>query len=195
MSTLLATFVTRTDAILGQGRGADGSLGAGAQLRSIPAGVFRPTPNNAPLTDERIGSESIDRAYRREVMSIGSGPYARNTLASSQLRQARIAFDVGYIYGQATDFVRLWPGTTESASTSVWEARERALSDAERIERALTFAGLYQESGDDPAIVYIMRDGDTNLLDLGAGRLIARTVYVVTLQENVATNYQPPATP
>jgi hypothetical protein len=77
----------------------------------------------------------------------------------------------------------------------VWEARERALSDAERIERALTFAGLYQESGDDPAIVYIMRDGDTNLLDLGAGRLIARTVYVVTLQENVATNYQPPASP
>lgn len=195
MTTLLATFVTRTDAILGQGRGADGSLGAGAQLRSIPAGVFRPTPNNAPLSDDRIGTESFDRAYRREVIDIGSGPYARNTLASSQLRQARIAFEVGYVYGQAADFVRLWPGTTESAPTAVWEARERALSDAERIDRALTFAGLYQESGDDPAIVYIDRVGTTDLLDLGAGRLIARTVYTVTLQENVATNYQPPATP
>lgn len=195
MSTLLSTFVARTDAILAQGRGADGSLGAGAQLRSIPSGVFRPTPNNAPLTDDRLGSESVDRAYRREVMDIGSGPYARNTLASSQLRLARIAFEVGYVYGQASAFVRVWPGTTESASTSVWEARERAISDAERIERAMTFAGLYQESGDDPMIVYLMRDGTTDLLDLGAGRLIARTVYVVTLEENVSTNYQPPASP
>ena len=195
MTALLTGFVARVDAILSQGRGADGALGAQAQVRSIPAGVFRPPPNNAPLGDATLGTESYDRAYRREELSIEDDPYANNTLSSSQLRVMRVALDVGYVYGEASTFIRTWPGTTESASAVVWEARQRAISDAERIKRALCFQPLYQAAGDDPAIVVITRSGATEINDLGAGRLVARTVFSVTLQLNVSEDYDPPASP
>ena len=195
MTVLLAGVTARVDAILSQGRGADGSLGTPAQVRSIPAGVFRPSPNNAPLTDERVGTESFDRAYRREELTIQDEPYANNTLSSSQLRVMRVALDVGYVYGQASAFIHTWPGSTESAATVIWEARSRAISDAERIKRALCFQPLYQGASDDPVIVCITREGATEFQDLGAGRLIARTVFSVTLELDVSQDYDPPAAP
>ena len=195
MTALLTGFVARVDAILSQGRGVNGALGTGAQERSITAGVFRPTPNNAPLTDESVGTESFDRAYRREELTIEDDPYANNTMSSAQMRVLNVAIEVGYVYGQASAFIRTWPGTTESASAVVWEARQRAVSDAERLKRALCFRDLYQDSADDPMIVVIRRNGQTVLTDLGAGRLTSRTVYSVTLQLNVNEDYDPPASP
>lgn len=195
MTALLTGFIARVDAILAQGRGVDGTLGTPAQERSIPAGVFRPTPNNAPLTDDSVGTESFDRAYRREELTIEDAPYANNTLSSAQMRVMNVAIEVGYVYGQASAFIRTWPGTTESAATAVWEARPRAISDAERMKRALCFRELYQDSADDPMIVAVTRSGQTVLTDLGAGRLTARTVYTVTLQLNASEDYDPPASP
>lgn len=195
MTALLTGFRTRLDAILSGGRGSDGSLGVPAQTRSIPAGVFRATPNNAPITDPTLGTESVDRAYRIEELSIEDDPYANNTLSSAQLRVMLVALDVGYVYGEASAFIRTWPGTTESASAVVWEARQRAISDAERIKRAVCFQPLNQESGDDPIIVVITRSGASVINDLGAGRLSCRTVLSVTLQLNVNEDYDPPASP
>lgn len=183
------------DAILAQGRGADGSLGSPAQDRSIPSGAFRASPRNAPLADPQVGTESFDRAYRVEELSIGDPPYAFNTLSSAQLRVLRLALDVGYVYGEASAFIHAWPSSKESAATVIWEARQRAISDAERIKRALTFRALYQDASDDPIIVCITRDGDTQIMDLGAGRLVARTVYAVTLQLDVTQDYDPSASP
>ena len=76
----------------------------------------------------------------------------------------------------------------EVAATVQYTARERAVSDAEMIKRALTFPALYQDMSDDPMIVEIHRDGRSEIMDMG-DRIICRTVYSVTLQLNATTTY------
>ena len=195
MSTLLDGLMSRIDAILAEGRGADGSITPEAQVRAIPAGAFRPTPQGAPLTDARVTSEAWDRAYSMWALSIGVGPYDNRTRQSSQFREVRVALDVGYLYGDAAAFVHAWPGSTESPATVVYQVTQRAIGDAERISRALCFQDLYQDASDDPVIVSIARDGDSVVTDLGAGRLTCRTIYRVTLELDVSEDYDPPAAP
>lgn len=195
MAALLDGLMARLDAILAQGRGADGSLGAGAQLRAIPAGAFRPSPQGAPLTEARVSTEAWDRAYSMWALSLGVGPYDNRTRQSSQLREVRVALDVGYLYGDTATFIHAWPGSTESPTAVVYQVTQRALGDAERISRALCFADLYQDASDDPVLVAISRDGDSVVTDLGAGRITVRTIYRVTLELDVTENYDPPAAP
>lgn len=195
MTALLTGLRSRIDAILSEGRGVDGSLGAQAQIRAIPAGAFRGTPDNCPLTDAQLGAESVDRAYAVTFLSSSDDPLTNRVLSSAQVRTVVVVLDVGYVYGQLAAFVHPWPGSTESASTVVWQASQRAISDAERIKRALCFFGLYQHSGDDPAIVSIARNGASQVVDLGAGRLSCRTLFDVMIQLDVTEDYDPPAAP
>lgn len=195
MSTLLSGLMSRVVAIVAQGRGSNGALGAEAQVRSIPAGAFRTTPNGAPMTETRITTEAWDRAFSMWALSIGVGSYDNRTRQSSQFREVRLAVDVGYVYGENSAFVHVWPGSTESAATVVYQVTQRAIGNAERISRALCFIDLYQDISDDPIIVAISRDGDSVVTDLGAGRLLCRTIYRVTLELNVNNNYDPPASP
>lgn len=184
MAALLDGFRTRALAILCSGRGADGSLGSVAQNRAIAANRFRPSPSNAPL--ESIGVESLDRAVRLAPLSIADTPGPNNELSSAQLRVVLVALDVGYVQGATSAFVDT--KGAEVAATVQYTARERAVSDAETIKRALTLPALYQDSNDDPVLVDIRRDGASAITDLG-DRIICRTVYAVTLQLNATTAY------
>lgn len=184
MAALLDGFRTRVLAIVCNGRGADGTLGSQAQNRSIAANRYRPSANNAPL--ESLGTESFDRAVRVAPVSIGDTPFINNELSSAQLRVTSVMLDVGYVQGTTPAFVDAKGG--ESAATVQYTARERAISDAEMIKRALTFPELYQAAGDDPEIVEIHRDGRSEVVEMG-DRIICRTVYSVTLQLNATTTY------
>lgn len=184
MAALLTGFRARVLDIVCSGRGVDGSLGPVAQNRAIVANRFRPSPNNAPL--ESVGAESFDRAVRVAPQAIGDAPFANNELSSAQLRVVRVFFDVGYVQGATPAFVDTKGG--EVAATVQYTARERAISDAETIKRALTLPALYQDSSDDPALVEIHRDGASEVTDLG-DRIVCRTVYFVTLQLNATTAY------
>lgn len=184
MTALLTGFRDRVLAIVCEGRGVDGSLGTVAQNRAIAANRFRPSPNNAPL--ESVGAESFDRAVRIAPQSIGDTPYANNELSSAQFRVLRVFLDVGYVQGASPAFVDVKGG--EVAATVQYTARERAVSDAETIKRALTLPALYQASGDDPVIVEIHRDGTSDVTDLG-DRIICRTLYSVTLELTATTAY------
>lgn len=184
MTALLDGFRTRALAIVCSGRGVDGSLGSVAQSRAIAANRFRPSPSNGPL--ESVGMESLDRGVRIAPLSIGDAPFANNELSSAQLRVLLVALDVGYVQGTTPAFVDT--KGAESAATVQYTARERAISDAETIKRALTLPALYQDSGDDPVIVEIHRDGASVITDLG-DRVICRTIYSVTLQLTATTAY------
>jgi len=184
VTALLDGFRTRALAIVCSGRGVDGSLGSVAQNRAIAANRFRPSPSNAPL--DAIGVESLDRGVRIAPLSIADTPFANNEFSSAQLRVLSVAIDVGYVQGATPAFVDT--KGAESASSVQYTARERAISDAETIKRALTLPALYQDSGDDPIIVEIHRDGASVISDLG-DRVICRTVYSVTLQLNATTAY------
>lgn len=184
MTALLDGFRTRVLDILCSGRGVDGSLGVPAQQRAIAANRYRPSPNNAPL--ESVGGESFDRSVRIAPQSIGDTPFANNELSSAQLRVMTVLIDVGYVQGTTPTFVDTKGG--EVAATVQYTARERAISDAEMIKRALTFPALYQDMADDPMIVEIHRDGRSEIADMG-DRIICRTPYSVTLQLNATTTY------
>lgn len=184
MTALLDGFRTRALDILCNGRGADGSLGVPAQQRAIAANRYRASASNAPL--ESLGTESFDRAVRVAPQSIADTPYANNELSSAQLRVMLVFIDVGYVQGASPAFVDAKGG--ESASTVQYTARERAISDAEMIKRALTFPALYQDMSDDPMIVEIHRAGASEITDLG-DRIVCRTLYSVTLQLNATTTY------
>jgi len=184
VTALLDGFRSRVLAIVCEGRGVDGSLGSVAQNRAITAGRFRPSPSNAPL--EALGVESLDRGVRVAPLSIGDAPFANNELSSAQLRVLSVALDVGYVQGDTSAFVDV--KGTESAATVQYTARERAISDAETIKRALTLPAMYQDASDDPVIVEIHRDGASALTDLG-DRVICRTIYSVTLQLSATTAY------
>ena len=184
MTALLDGFRARALAIVCTGRGTDGSLGVVAQNRAIASGRFRPSPSNAPL--ESLGMESLDRAVRLAPMSTEDTPGPNNELSSAQLRTVRVALDVGYVQGATSDFVDT--KGSEIAATVQYTARERAISDAETIKRALTLPSLYQDASDDPVLVDIRRDGASTVSDLG-DRVICRTVYAVVLQLNATTAY------
>lgn len=184
MTALLTGFRTRVLDILCNGRGVNGALGVPAQQRAIAANRYRPSPSNAPL--EAVGTESFDRSVRVAPQSIGDTPFANNELSSAQLRVLSVFIDVGYVQGATSAFVDAKGG--EVAATVQYTARERAVSDAEMIKRALTFPALYQDMSDDPMIVEIHRDGRSEIMDMG-DRIICRTVYSVTLQLNATTTY------
>lgn len=171
-------------AIVCTGRGTDGSLGAVALNRSIASGRFRESASNAPL--ESLGMESLDRAVRFAPMSTEDTPGPNNELSSAQLRTVRVALDVGYAQGASPAFVDI--KGAEVAATVQYTARERAISDAETIKRAITLPSLYQDASDDPIIVDIRRDGASILSDLG-DRVVCRTVYAVVLQLAATTAY------
>ena len=184
MTALLTGFRTRVLDILCNGRGVSGALGVPAQQRAIAANRYRPSANNAPL--ESLGTESFDRAVRIAPQAIGDTPFANNELSSAQLRVMTVFIDVGYIQGASPAFVDA--KGTEAAATVQYTARERAISDAEMIKRAVTFPALYQDMSDDPMIVEIHRDGRSEIADMG-DRIVCRTPYSVTLQLNATTTY------
>jgi len=181
---------TRLVAILTQGRGTDGSLGAEAQTCSIPADRFRLALANAPLRDPSYDRAAFDRAVRLEYLSIEDADGPDNELDSVQMRALYVSIQAGYIEG--ADSVGSFAKLIGSETTAVAQtARVRALSDAERIRKAVTSPFLFPYDSTDPVLLSCDRQGRTEVEDLGDGRVIAATVYRVLYQANSDTTYDP----
>jgi hypothetical protein len=191
VSLLLDPVEGRLVAVLESNRGGSG-MSADAAARAIPAGWFRRVQRGAPLRDPGLAVEAFDRAYQFEWLSIGDDPDPANGLDSTSLRRVTFTLAVGYVYGtDFASFVHRVPSESTSQADSAPRARMRALSDAERIYRALSFNEIVTGDGLDPAIVGIWRDGPSAVEDLGGGRLACLTPYRALILVSAAGSYAP----
>ena len=177
MSDLYAHLRDRLTAIVVDGRGADGSLGAEAQARSIPAGRFRRASQNLPLRDPNYPGGAFDRAVRVDWLA-ESDDTPNNPVNHPHFYVARVSVSHGVLYGPAlAGATALASG--ESASVAVADYQERALSDARRIRRALACNALIRDAADTVSCpIGCFRDGETTLDDLGGGRLVVSSGLV-----------------
>lgn len=191
MAQFFDAVEARVLAVVCSGRGADGSLGADAQARSITAGRFRKPANDASVRDPAYPAAELDRAVSVEWLSVEDDPDTlSNERDTKQLRQARFNLLVGYAAGiDASAFVHLASGTTETQAGAAAYPYRRALSDAERIRRALAWGPLVQ--GTTPEIVQCVRDGATTLEPIDLGRVVAITPYRLTLEVDMTTTFDP----
>jgi len=192
MAQLLDAPEARLLAILTSGRGASG-MGAEAAARAIAADFFRRFPSNAPAGEDRVGSESIDRGLELEWVDLGDVPAADNELNGVQSRACRVNVRVTYAYGPEADNFVVAQGS-ESAGTVVLNARKRALSDAEKIRRALCFPTLFQDAGveaSDPVIYNVTRVGSATVALVGPGRLECVSPFLVEIEYTTLTAYAP----
>lgn len=182
--------------VLVNGRGADGSLGVTAQSRSIPAGRFRTPADNVSPRDANAEGPAFDRSVFLEWESVEDADQTSNPVDGPQMRYATVRVLVGYMgAGALTDF--LHPiNAGEAAATSLEEVRERALSDAERIKRALADPDLIRGgTALDPAVIACTRAGASSMEYLGGGRFLCSTTYRVVFMEDNAQTYDPTAPP
>lgn len=193
MAQVLTALETRLGDILFRARGADNSLGLDAAQRSIPADRFRPVSSDAPLRDPSYPREQFDRAARFEWLSVGDEGNPNNPLNGPQFRRARLALVVGYAQGADVaiqPYIKL--SGSETAAGAAMAARLRALSDAERIYRALAFPALLTGAPViDPVPLSCFREGASEVEDLGDGRLLCTTVYAVRFESQSGTTYDP----
>lgn len=188
MAAYFDAIETRIAAILYGGRGADGSLGSDATARSIPAGRFRWSQDGVSQRDPAIPAAERDRAYSIDWESISDSDDS-NELDGEAIRWARFTLLVSYAEGTSLAEYAHTAGA-EVAATVVSNARKRALSDAERIRRALCFPALYG-SDTSPVIVGIDREGASTVERLTEGVLLCATTYRLILAVPMGTTFDP----
>ena len=190
MSALFDAIETRIADILISGRGADGALGSDATARSIPAGRFRWSADGVSQRDPAIPAAERDRALSIDWESVSDSEDDANELDGEAIRTARFTLLVAYAEGPALeDYVHV-ASVTETQAVAAANARKRALSDAERIRRALCFPALYG-GGVSPEIVGIDREGASTVERLFEGVLLCTTSYRLVLAVPMATSFDP----
>jgi hypothetical protein len=193
--TLLSGAEARIGAIMWGGRGVDGSLGGLAQSLSIPntpTPRFRASLQNMDLTHPDYPAGAFDRSAMFDWREGGPGFNPENAYDPRKMRTFAFDLVVGYVYGDAIrPFVSLAPGTAEAAATAARYVKRRALEDADRLALAIGFTGLFQQSGDDPVLKSCIREQRSAIRDLGGGKLICTSPYVLSLDRATATTYDP----
>jgi hypothetical protein len=178
----------RINAILQDGRGADGALGPEVTSRAIPAGTFRRVADNAPLTDPSFPAEAFDCGYVLRFDDASDDPAPNNPYQSVQFQRCTLSVSVGYMQSPTmTGFVEA--RGSETPSVEVARADRRALSDAMRIKRALEFGPL-RGADTDPVMVECTRLDATNV-DLGGGRLVCTSRFRLVIQYDGTASYGP----
>lgn len=190
MASALDPIKARLVSVVCGGRGADGSLGPDALRCSIPVGRFRKGLRNVPLRDAGYPKGGFDRATRWTWVDATDEDDPNNDVDGVSLQLVRVRLEVGYLTGAGDEaFVKLAGGTGETTAGALLDPEARSINDALRIRRALGWPEIVQGAGIDPALYSCHRQGPTTLEDLGKGRALASTVYVVRLELNNATAY------
>ena len=184
----LSAVSDRINAVLSQGRGADGSLGTEAQTRSIAVGTFRAQADNAALDDPAFPAEAFDRGYVLRFITAVDDPTPNNPYQTPQFDRVQLVVTVGYAYSVGTSNVIDNVGTETQAGAAL-RPDQRAISDGRRIKRALEFSDL-RGLDTDPAMVEMTR-GTTTWQDLGGGRSLGVTTFAMVLQSSITTAYGP----
>jgi hypothetical protein len=188
VADVLTGVVTRLDAILRAGRGADGSLGADAQARAIPADRYRKGTDGQSLRDVAYPINAFDRAYAYEWGELGYVEERGNDACSRILLRVRCVLLLGHVYGAANAAMLRIVGS-EVAATAALNARSRAIGDVVRIRRALCFGPLYGNDTE-PPIVSLEMDGTTSVEDFG-DRLLTSIPFSVVVNASNTEAYTP----
>lgn len=190
MSWLLSTIDARVVEILESARGADGALGTGAQARSLAAGQFRRSAEAVPLTDAAYPRERADRAYDLAYQSWRDDPLPANPLDGAQVVRIAVDLRIGWVYGSATPAMAV-AVSSETTTADVLAVRRRALSEAWRVVRALTFPDLVKDSGSPVAILTCQAAGPTTLDDPGRGYLLSVSPLEFWLEATTSAAFAP----
>lgn len=192
MPQILDALETRIVSIMEQNRGGTG-MSSDAAARALPDARWRRSVDNAALRDPRYEPTAFDRAYELDWSAIGDFPDVENPLDGTTLRELWLNLNVGHAYGvAASNQVDIASGTFEDAATSVINAKKRALSDAERIKRALTFSEIFSGAlGSSITWVGCVRRGRTTTEDLGGGKLLSVTPYQIIISQAPSVTYDP----
>lgn len=178
---LVAVAQARILAILCDGRGADGSLGADAQARSIAAGTFRRV--RAPLTDSATADELFHRGLYLRWPGLLAKP-AELRRNSRTMETARLDVSVGYVQGAATaqrDLVHVAPDSTDDAAAMALDPSVYAIGDGRRVRIALEWHGLLFDGADTHKILDVQHEGDLSELVLSPTRSIWSQSFAVRL--------------
>lgn len=178
----------RLQAILADGRGVDGSLGAEAQARAIVAGTFRRPSDNSDLADPNQPPETFDRGFVIRFRNIMSEPGTANPYNMPQFHRVDVAVSVGYLYSAGVANA-VNPKGTETANGAAVRPDRRALSDGRRIERAIRFGPL-RGSDTNPSMIAAF-DFATAWQDLGGGRSLGVTTFTLQVESDETTAYGP----
>jgi len=188
VADVLAGVVTRLDAILRGGRGADGSLGADAQARAIPADRYRKGIDGASLRDVAYPANAFDRAYSLEWGDLSYVEERGNEACSRILVRVRLDLLLGHLYGTGHATLIRTIGT-EVAATVALQGRQRAIGDVARIRRAVCFGPLHGSDTEPPIVSIEMAEG-TSVEDLG-DRLLTTVPLSVALSLSQTEAYTP----
>ena len=180
--TLFDALEDRIHAVVCQGRGIDGSLGADAQSRAITAAYLRRPQTDASVRDVAVPAEEFDRSVSIEWLAVGDEPEVANEYDTPQIVSLRCNLLVGYVAATAlSGFAHIHGSETAANAVAHW--RRRALGDAQRVKHALCFLAL---SGGalTGGVEWIAcrRDGTSTLEELGDGRALCATPLVITAQ-------------
>lgn len=202
MATLFEPLTDRILAVVCDGRGSDGALGAEALTRHIPAGRFRRVAGEGkawrsnrlddPLRSPQYPLESFDRAVQVRWLDDTDENGAGNPYELPQECRATFALEIGLVYHeQAARFVRESGSETETEAVEPLALRARGLNDQRRVKRALELNELVRAAGDDPVINGIVREGKAAIEDLGKGRALAVATFTLHYELDLTGNYDP----
>lgn len=183
MAALLKPVEDRFAALLLEGAGAS---------RAIPAGRFRRAADRMSLLDPNHPGNPFDRAYELQYVALADHERDKpaNPFAPAWLVDVTVNLRVGYVVGAGgTSAFAPAPSTTETAAFGVLNARARALNDAQRIWR--TVNTNFRDANTDPALVDCRRVGQVVLDDLGNGRIVCTSTFLIWLQLDPAQDYDP----
>lgn len=173
----LATPTARIDEILFEGRGSDGALGDEAQTLAIPAEQF--VRCVSPLRDVREPSHAPHRALWRAWQAFNTSPERVNSRDPNVLADYALTIETQYVAANGLGgFVRA--AGSEDKDESATDPSVAAMSDAMRIRAAITLPALYQQSGDNPAIIDLSPLGEASA-SYEDRSLIVRQVFRVRL--------------
>lgn len=192
MSWITSETDARFVAILESARGADGSLGSGAQARAIAAGAFRRVPDGAPLDDPACTRELADRGYEVHYDGWADDPSPANPLDGSQVVRLPILLKIGWAYGRDGAAFAATAGA-ETKTADVLATRSRAVAESWRAVRAVTFPDLVKSSSTPVAILTCQAAGPTTLQDTGRGYLMSVSPLEVWLSIDTTAAHTPGA--
>lgn len=179
----------RIYAVLCEGRGADGSLGALAEARSIESGTYARSTRvqgfegARALRDPSYPLKDFDRAVAVEWDSTEDEAGAPNERDGAALRVLSLRLTVGYMLGTG-QARRARVQSPETQVEAVAQADERALEDADEMRLALALSDLVGGDGLSPSIVgALTRVGPSvnRLLPTG-DRLVCESRYELTIE-------------
>jgi len=186
LAGLLAQPEARLRAILLEGRGANGALGAVALARSIPAAYFVASARYlgsegaSTLRDPSYKVNGFDRAVALEWDAVEDAREQQSERDARHLRTLSLRVTAGYLQGAAhARFARVT--APETAAVAVASAPRRALEDAEVMRAALCCPELYS-GGTVPLVLDVRREGPVTIEAVSGDRLLSTATYRVLVE-------------